>query len=72
MTTNASPETLAVTDRIRDELAARDIAATTARELTNMPATTWYRRMRDPSTWTLGELDALAAVLKVSRGRLTG
>ncbi len=35
-----------------------------------MSAGTWERRMREPGTWKLQELEALAAELGISVGRL--
>lgn len=64
--------TEAVPNRITDELKARGLTATTVMAMINMTPTTWYRRMRHPDGWTLGELDALADVLRIERGRLTG
>lgn len=66
------PETRAITDNIDAALRARDLDAKDIMREIDMPSSTWYRRMRNPQGWTIGELDALASVLRTTRSRLTG
>ena len=37
-----------------------------------MPERTFVRKLSNPHLWTIGELDRLAAELRVSRTELTG
>jgi hypothetical protein len=72
MANESPPETRAITDRIADAVRARGLDVTDVMSLIDMPSSTWYRRMRNPQGWTIGELDALASVLRTDRRTLTG
>lgn len=80
---NARPGTApplpAITGNIRAELARKGMTAAQARGFigsaagdkgTGMASATWERRMRDPGTWKIQELESLAAALGVTVARL--
>jgi hypothetical protein len=72
MANELPPETRAITDNITEAMRARNLDAAVVMSMIDMASTTWYRRMRSPQGWTIGELDALASVLRTTRSRLTG
>lgn len=72
MANESPPDTRAITDRITEAIRARGLEAVVVMGMIDMPSSTWYRRMRNPQGWTIGELDALASVLRTDRRTLTG
>lgn len=54
-----------ITAHIRVEIARRDMAVHMIAQRMNMATSSWYRRMADPLVWRIGELVALAEILRV-------
>lgn len=55
---------------VRAEIARRHSSAREVQKATGIPPSTWNRRMSDPSTWRLGELQRIAEYLDVPLDRL--
>jgi uncharacterized protein (DUF2384 family) len=73
MTPEAVPrETLMITENIRSMMEVRDLKGAAVADRIGMPHATWYRRLREPSNFTIGELDRLAEVFRVPRSAITG
>ena len=66
------PTTPDVSGRIRAEIEHAGKTQAAVAWAIDMPPTTWRRRMDNPETWRVGELDAIADVLGIERVRLTG
>lgn len=61
---------LHASENVRAEAARRHMSARRLCQLTGITRSTWDRRMRDPRTWRLGELQTIAHVLDVPISRL--
>lgn len=61
-----------ISTRIRELLRERSMPHGAAATAIGMPLRTFTRKMSNPDSWTIGELDRLAAELRVSRSVLTG
>ena len=65
-------ETRVISTNIRELLRERSMPQASAAVAIGMPQRTWNRKMSNPQTWTIGELDRLAAELRVPRSAITG
>ena len=61
-----------IAEKIRQHLELRGMSGAEAARSIGMAEATWWRRLRNPSQFTIGELDQLAAELNVPRSAITG
>ena len=61
-----------ISTKIRELLRERSMLQAAAAVAIGMPERTFVRKLSNPHLWTIGELDRLAAELRVSRSELTG
>lgn len=59
-----------MTKSIKIRLLERGATAVSIQRRTGISEATWYERMRNPSSWRLGELNDVAAALGTSASEL--
>lgn len=67
---NTGSPRLHASDNVRAESARRGFSFKKVREAIDMSRSTWDRRMAEPGSWRLGELDGIARYLGVPIDRL--
>jgi len=65
-------ETRVISTKIRELLRERSLPQAAAAHAIGIPERTFVRKLGNPHLWTIGELDRLAAELRVPRSELTG